>query len=313
MPRSQPVTDNTVLILMAVLNGGRFLQEQLDSISDQTHRDWQLLASDDGSRDSSLDILSAFAKSHEGRVTISNGPQTGFARHFMQLLQNASDAPYIALCDQDDVWYAPKLAQAVAALNNIPADRPALYCSSTMICLQDLTPVRLSKTFTEHASFRNALAQNIGGGNTMVLNRAGHQLIAAAVTICPDPIAHDWWLYQIITACGGIVIRDPQASLLYRQHDANLIGARLTAGQSIRHRWSILTGKWQDWNPKSLAAIAPIRDQMTPESRDTFDRYSAARHGPVWLRVRNLRASGVCRQSASGTLALYLMCALGRL
>ena len=313
MQNSRPVTDTTVLILMAVLNGARFLQEQLDSISNQTHRDWQLLAADDGSRDASLDILSAFAENQKGHVTISKGPQTGFARNFMQLIQNAPNAPYIALCDQDDVWYPPKLARAVAALDNVPADRPALYCSSTMICHQNLAPVRLSETFPERASFRNALAQNIGGGNTMVLNRAGHQLAASAAAICPDPIAHDWWLYQIITACGGIVIRDPEASLLYRQHDDNLIGARLTAGASIRHRWAILTGKWQNWNPKSLAAIAPIRDQMTSDSKDVFDKFNAARIGPVWRRLRNLWGSGVYRQSISGTLAIYVLCALGRL
>src|SRR4051812_27672539 len=41
----------TVTIIMTTYQGERFLDEQLHSIATQTHRNWRLLISDDGSTD----------------------------------------------------------------------------------------------------------------------------------------------------------------------------------------------------------------------------------------------------------------------
>jgi glycosyltransferase involved in cell wall biosynthesis len=48
-----------VAILMCTFNGERFLKEQLDSFATQTHQNWTLWVSDDGSTDQTLEILRA--------------------------------------------------------------------------------------------------------------------------------------------------------------------------------------------------------------------------------------------------------------
>ena len=95
-----------VAILMCTLNGERFLKEQLDSFTTQTHQDWTLWVSDDGSTDQTLEILRATqAEWGADRLKIVEGPRKGFARNFLSLACRAEiEAEYFAFSDQDDVW-----------------------------------------------------------------------------------------------------------------------------------------------------------------------------------------------------------------
>jgi glycosyltransferase involved in cell wall biosynthesis len=312
-PPSSPPPD--VCILLAVYQGEKHLQEQLDSYTAQSHANWSLLVSDDGSGDGSGAILSAFQAAQPGRdISIRRGPCRGFARNFLSLLQAVPpDVAYAALSDQDDVWFADKLARARARLAALPADRPALYCAATLICDETLAPLGVSPDFPHPPDFRNALVQSIGGGNTMVLNRAALDLAAAAAAEASDPVAHDWWLYQLITGCGGQVIRDDEPALFYRQHDGNLIGANLSARASLSRILALLGGRFRTWNDVGLAALEGSMHRFTPEARAVLQSYVAARTGPPGTRLRALRASGVYRQGRLGMAALYIACALRRL
>lgn len=304
-----------VCILLALYNGAVHLQAQLESYAAQDHGAWRLLVSDDGSTDGGPALIEAFAGAHPGRlIACRPGPGRGFVRNFLTLLQAVPpDVPLAALSDQDDVWFPDKLARAVAALAEVPAGRPALYCAATLICRDDLTPIGPSVTFRRAPDFRNALVQSIGGGNTMVLNRAAIDLAARAAARCPDPVAHDWWLYQLVTGHDGVILRDPEPVLHYRQHGANLIGANITWRGRLLRILAVMGGRFRRWNRASLAALEPLETDLAPAHRTTVRHYRAARHGPVRQRLRHLRASGVFRQSSVGTLALYLACLFGRL
>lgn len=306
-----------LVILMASFNGAAHLAEQLDSFAAQDDPDWDLIVSDDGSRDETLAILRHRAATWQGaghRVTLLPGPRRGFVANFFHLLCQVPDtARFAALSDQDDVWFPDKLSRAKAALAAGPQDRPVLYCARSQICDGSLCPLRLSTLFTRPADFRNALVQSIGGGNTMVLNRAAIDLVQAAIPEAKTAAVHDWWLYQIVTACGGVILSDPEPVLHYRQHGGNAIGANTSAQARIRRILFILGRRFAGWNAANLAALAASRHRFTPGARQVLDHYAAARHGPPWRRLRALRASGVHRQSRGGTLALYVACLLGRI
>ena len=51
-----------ITIIMAAYNGQEYINEQLESIKNQTYRDWRLVVRDDGSSDKTVDILKKFAK-----------------------------------------------------------------------------------------------------------------------------------------------------------------------------------------------------------------------------------------------------------
>ena len=58
-------------ILMATYNGGKYLEEQLDSIVAQTYKNWKLLISDDGSEDNTLKIIKKYSKKHKNIVLVN--------------------------------------------------------------------------------------------------------------------------------------------------------------------------------------------------------------------------------------------------
>src|SRR4051812_34797655 len=120
-------------ILLATFNGEAFLPQQLESFVAQTHKNWQLLVSDDGSVDQTVDIVEKFAQTVCQRVKIVRGPERGFCRNFIWLAKSATDADLIAFSDQDDVWLPHKLARAVSWLGSASDKVPRVYFSRTAI------------------------------------------------------------------------------------------------------------------------------------------------------------------------------------
>jgi glycosyltransferase involved in cell wall biosynthesis len=103
-----------VAILLATKNGSGFLNEQLRSYDHQTHRDWSLHVSDDGSSDETCTIVRKFAREGTRTVSVRDGPKQGYWQNFMSLAQDRNlKADYFAFSDQDDVWYADKLERAM--------------------------------------------------------------------------------------------------------------------------------------------------------------------------------------------------------
>src|SRR5471032_919282 len=79
-PQGQNTRLARVTVLMCTYNGERFLAQQLDSIARQTYSVWNVVVSDDGSTDSTLEILHQYSESWgEGKLTVRQGPKRGFA------------------------------------------------------------------------------------------------------------------------------------------------------------------------------------------------------------------------------------------
>src|SRR5260370_35328864 len=123
--------ERAITILMCTYNGARFLSDQLLSIDQQTFRNWQLVVSDDGSTDQTLEILNHFKSARDcDRVSIRQGIRRGHVPNFLQLARDQSiKGEFFALCDQDDLWEADKLLRALDWLGKVPAPGPALYVS----------------------------------------------------------------------------------------------------------------------------------------------------------------------------------------
>jgi len=306
---------------MAVHQGAAFLRDQLDSFTAQTGVDWSLVVSDDSPDpdDGSGAILQGFQAENPAReITLRTGPRAGIGANFLTLLRDAPrDVPFAAISDQDDVWLPDKLACAVAMIGDNTDMIPTLYCARTMVVEADLSEVGVSPAFGHAPAFENALVQSIGGGNTMVLNRAALDLVAeAAREVLAGPgsvVVHDWWLYQIISGCGGVVLRDDRPALLYRQHGGNAIGANRSFGARVGRAAAVLGGRLRRWNRINMAALAVSEHRFTPAARRALTHYRAAQRGMVWDRLAALRASGAWRQGRVDTVALYLACALGQL
>ncbi|SEL40372.1 Glycosyl transferase family 2 [Roseovarius azorensis] len=306
-----------IAILMAVRNGAAHLREQLDSIAAQTHANWHILASDDGSQDHSRVILSEFA-ARDGGLTVLEGPQAGAAANFLflirQLGQYGDDEGWTAFSDQDDVWYPARLERGLAALSHVPETTPALFCSRLTITDPQLRPLRRSPSRPRPPGFCNALVQNIAAGNTILLNLAATRLIVAAAVEVQDLVIHDWWIYQIVSGVGGVVVHDDAALVLYRQHSGNQIGANDTLRARGKRMMMVLRGQFRLWNDINIRALQGSAHRFTPENQALLEGFARMRDSRFCLhRLWRLWRLGLYRQHLPGSCALWLSALLRRL
>jgi hypothetical protein len=150
---------------------------------------------------------------------------------------------------------------------------------------------------------RNALVQNIGGGNTMVFNRAALSVLQAT----PDlPIvSHDWWTYQLITGVGGIAHYDPWPSIKYRQHGSNLIGSNAGIRASTSRMRALLRGRYSEWNDANIEALTKMKPWLSPQSAVTLDYFSRSTKAGLPKRMYLVWKSGVYRQTFYEHIGLY--------
>lgn len=301
---------------MATYNGAAFLPAQLASFSDQSHRNWTLVASDDHSVDATPELLADFAKQMDPRenpVHCLIGPGQGAAQNFLSLLraEAAREAAWIAFADQDDVWFPDRLTRGLAALEDISG--PALYCSRTHILDGVSQQGRLSAPRPRPPSFRNALVQNIASGNTILLNPAAAALVKAAAHEAKDVVVHDWWTYQLVAGAGGQIIHDDEPTLYYRQHQGNHIGANDTTLARLRRIRQLLRGDLKLWNAVNIEALSRSSHRLTPENQAILRAFADMRGKTFFARLAALRNLHLYRQHLPSTAALWVAAAIGRI
>lgn len=303
----------TVAILMGTYNGDQYIAEQIESLERQTHQNWNLIISDDGSTDQTLSVIKQKVKNWPaGKVEIRQGPRKGFCKNFLSLAcdQNIK-ADYYAFCDQDDIWLPGKLEKAINDLRAIQKDSlPLLYCSRTAYVKGTLSPYVYSPLFNQKKSFTNAIFQNVAGGNTMVFNAAAKSLVEKAETA--SPAFHDWWMYQLITGGGGEIYYDPNPLILYRQHEASIVGGETLLGM-LMQVWRVLLGEYKHLNDINIASLDSVRDLLSIDAKLVLDDVIKLRAARSWAdRFGIVRRRGFYRQSTIDTLGLRLAAILGK-
>ncbi|MDO6413367.1 glycosyltransferase family 2 protein [Sphingomonas sp. BIUV-7] len=215
-----------VEVAMATFNGARYLPEMLASIAAQDWPTLAIVASDDGSKDATLEVLRSL---HDIPIRMIENPGPhGIIENFAHAVA-ATTAPYVALCDQDDVWRADKVTRLMAAMQAIEAEhgtaRPALVFSDLELvdgALQTIAPSYFAQGDVDRqartlADF--ALVNHVPGC-AMLANRA---LIDRAFPLPPGFHIHDWWMVLVATTTGTIGAVDAPL-IRYRQHGGNNIG-----------------------------------------------------------------------------------------
>lgn len=92
--------DYFISVAMATYNGEKYIREQLESILKQLNEDDEIIISDDGSTDNTINIIKSF---EDKRIKIFDGPRNGVKQNFANAIYNCT-GKYIFLSDQDDIW-----------------------------------------------------------------------------------------------------------------------------------------------------------------------------------------------------------------
>ena len=140
-----------ISIAMTTYNGEKYLREQLDSILNQTYKDFELIICDDCSTDSTVQIIKSYI---DPRIKLFiNEKNLGFKKNFEKAIKLCT-GEYIALSDQDDIWELDHLKILYDKING--AD---LICGNNLIFNQNGD----SLTNAELLYIKKSLVHNANG------------------------------------------------------------------------------------------------------------------------------------------------------
>lgn len=94
-----------VSVAMASYNGEKYIKEQLISVLDNLSENDEVVISDDGSTDRTVEIIKEI---NDKRIKLISGPCRGLVKNFENAVKSCT-GDYIFLCDQDDIWYKDKV------------------------------------------------------------------------------------------------------------------------------------------------------------------------------------------------------------
>lgn len=219
-----------VIILLATYNGELYLRELLDSIINQTYKNWKLIISDDGSTDNTRNIIKEYEAKYQKQIMFVDLKQKfgSATKHFMNLLNKYQDSDYIMFCDQDDVWHSNKIEITLNKMNKLEEISDVNLVFTDLRVVDDNLNL-LHSSFMEFMQLNSKaypeklILENCISGCTMMLNK---KLIKLVIKNYDNEkiIIYDWWITLIASSLGKIGYAD-EATIDYRQHNSNVVGA----------------------------------------------------------------------------------------
>lgn len=228
-----------ICVLLSTYNGEKYLGEQLESLRNQKGVELKILIRDDGSKDSTIEIIKKWQSEYPHLIDFIQGENVGFARSFTQLLQSGveryPDAEYYAFCDQDDIWLPEKLYEAIFLLRckhpNNPDNIPICYASNLIIVDGNLNIIKkLYRNKIDSIGKLNGLINDYCTGCTMVFNKVAIELY---IKHKHKFLKYHDKLLGIICLYMGEFIYDNRSFIKYRQHGGNQIGANISKTNRI--------------------------------------------------------------------------------
>lgn len=217
-----------IQILMSTYNGEEYLEEQLNSILNQTEQSFKLIIRDDGSKDNTIKILKEYYQKYPNKIELILDNNIGARDSFLFLLKKVDlKSEFYALADQDDVWKENKLERALECINKKKNQKfeknGILYCSSYDFVDENLKFIRKGPIKTEKylLDTRNSIYQAMVWGCTSVFTKEVLLKIREKSYSNENIIMHDVWLY-LVASKFSVIIYDEESTLLYRQHGKNL-------------------------------------------------------------------------------------------
>lgn len=297
-------------IVLASFNGAGFLIEQLKSLHEQTEIQWKLLIRDDGSTDSSIEIIrDCVAEGNQIELLVNeDGAGCSARANFSSLLTAAykQGAEYIFCCDQDDVWEPNKLALMLARLKELEGKdkAPSLLHHDLAVVNASLQPIAdsfinmMQLHPSDEQNPQRLISRNEVTGCAMACNRA---LLEIALPISDQAVMHDWWLALCAGYFGRLAFL-PDKLVKYRQHDDNAIGAKsFLRGLNPFTNW---VAGWQRGDEEFISTVRQARAfreamserlELNPEACATLDRYAGLVAATRWQRLKALREFGLWR------------------
>lgn len=263
--------EKKVAVILSTYNGERFVREQLDSILNQTYKNFEIVVRDDGSSDNTVNIIKEYQKNNKN-ITLYERENVGFVKSFFELLKLAN-ADYYSYADQDDVWIQNKIELAVQELNKLDNSKPNMVFGNSDYYDENMKFIGKGDKNKKY-SFLRALFACCGQGMTMTVNKKTRDMI-----IENNPKScffHDWWTYLLCVGLGNVAYNNV-TTVKYRRRKENAT----SEGQGYirllmwRIKNLLLNDGMQDIKQQMLNFKDYYYYQLSKENRQIIDLFSS--------------------------------------
>lgn len=304
---------DNICILLSTYNGEKYLGQQIDSILSQNYSNWNLWIRDDGSSDSTINIIANYLEKDERIRQIPSSENFGLIRSFFTLVDDVTiPYDYYMFCDQDDVWRNDKIALTLNEMKKVETCKtmPTLIYTDLIITDKALHPIAQSMfEFQKISPQRNKLSelvvQNVITGCTTMFNSALKIKIKYDDTI----LMHDQWLGLIASAFGNIGFIS-ESTIYYRQHGKNVVGAQ-------KRNFSNLLAKIQKKDAsinninrsfsQAQAFFNMYKSDLSEEQRTFLLKFAQFPQSKFWQRFQILTQFRLKKNTFSRTIIYYYL------
>ena len=212
-----------ISVCIATYNGESFIKKQLFSILNQLSENDEIIISDDGSTDKTLEIIHSMDDDrikvlHHKKKRIDHRSMSHIytSANFENAIKNAK-GDYIFLADQDDVWYPEKVEKMIKSLSK--KENILVVSNFSVIDAHNniIAPVFFNKKPIKKNLFNNLLKAPFFGC-CMGFRR---ELLKYVLPFPKNLILHDNWIGILALYYGNVeYINEPL--ILYRRHQNNV-------------------------------------------------------------------------------------------
>lgn len=203
------MNDIRISFVIAAFNGASHIEAQVNSILEFLGPNDEVVVSDDGSTDQTLEVVRAIG---DRRLKyVAAGPRLGYQKNFQRAIE-ASRGNYIFFSDQDDICLPERVPKSLDALAKCDC-----VCGDAIVVDQDLNTIYSSFFAMRKAKFGafSLFCKPAVIGSTMACTR---EFVLRNLPL-PHDVPHDMWL-SILAALNGRLIADSSPFILYRRHTA---------------------------------------------------------------------------------------------
>jgi len=211
-----------ISIAMCTYNGELFIKEQIDSILNQTYCDFELVITDDGSSDKTINIVKEYQLLDNRIKFFQNKTNLGFVKNFEKAISLCT-GEYIALADQDDIWKINKLEIFLDEIK----DTVLIYSDAILVDKYSNSIgselIRSNKKKLVSGSCNKSfLLSNCVSGNTLMFKK---ELVKYILPIPKGISFHDIWIAFVSSTYGTITYTE-ESMTYYRRYSEQITKTR---------------------------------------------------------------------------------------
>lgn len=267
-----------ISVAMATYNGERFILKQLQSIYDQSDKPFEVIISDDGSSDATVEIVQKFIRDHRllNWQLINNSGEHGASNNFVNAISHCN-GDIIFLCDQDDIWLPNKIKEITSLFEQ---DFSCVISSMKYIDSKDaFIPINTAFTCTKNhvVTLDELLAACSYLGMTAAFRKSVFENVDMKFL---QATSHDWALF-IEAFHEGQIFFYGNVLQYHRMHEENTSGI---SGQTAAEKRINLI-------ERQLKHIQPIQKLtwISEEQRKTCVKYTRFLKKRIsWIKQRKV-------------------------